>query len=43
MGSSIIVEEGGLMKRARHKIKILEGDAAHMSYVTDIYMKKKPT
>lgn len=41
MGSSIIVGEAGLMKRARHKV--LEGDAAHLSYVTVIYMKKKPT
>lgn len=41
MGSSIIVGEGGLMKRACHKI--LEGDAAHLSYVTVIYTKKKPT
>lgn len=38
MGSSVIVEEGGLMKRARHKIKILEGDAAQVSYVTVIYI-----
>lgn len=29
------------MKRAHRKI--LEGDTVHMSYVTVIYMKKKPT